>query len=156
MMGRTHLAVGLLAGLLLFSFSDIHPFLFVALAAFGALLPDVDHENSKINRILPVTRWIPSFFPHRGFFHSVFPVIIIYGIFIFAGLPGLGVPLVAGYVSHIISDCLTRLGCNLLYPVSTFRIQGFVQTGGLMELLVFACVMLVSAALVLEHIAVFF
>lgn len=150
MMGSTHMAVGLLAGLIFFSFSEITPVVFIALAAFGALLPDVDHENSKINKIFPLTRWIPSFFPHRGFFHSIFPVILICGIFAFSKVPQLGIPVAVGYISHILSDCLTILGCNLLYPFSTFRIQGFVQTGGLFELFLFAGIMLVNAALLLQ------
>ena len=148
-MGRTHMAIGALAGLLLFPLFDIQPVAFVLLALFGALLPDVDHEKSKINRLIPITKIIPVFFKHRGFFHSVFPVVILYGAFWYAGLLSLGIPLAIGYVVHLLSDCFTRLGCNLLHPFSTFRIQGFILTDGLMEYAVFGLAIITDVALVI-------
>ncbi len=151
MMGRTHMAFGFLAGMLLFPVFDANWLLFVPLVTFGALLPDVDHKNSKINRILPVTKWIPSFFKHRGFFHSIFPAIIIYLLFHYFKLDIIGLPLTIGYFTHLGSDCLTKLGCNLLHPVSNLRIQGFVYTNGMMELLVFGGILLFDAVLLLKH-----
>ena len=132
-MGRTHTAIGFLAGILLFKFFHANPFLFVPLAVLGSLLPDCDHQNSKINRILPVTRWVPKLFRHRGFFHSIFPAVLILVAFYAAGGFWIAIPLTVGYVSHLLSDCLTRQGCNLLHPLSTLRVQGFLMTGGLVE-----------------------
>ncbi len=152
MMGRTHLAIGLLAGLVLFPFFHQPWYIFIPLVVFASLLPDVDHQNSKINRMLPITRWIPAVFAHRGFFHSIFPAIIIYAGFYFAKLEHIGLPLALGYSSHLASDCFTRLGCNLLHPVSTFRIQGPIMTNGLMELLTLGSVLLLDALLVVKHI----
>ena len=151
MMGRTHMAFGLLAGILLFSFFSAKWFIFIPLVVLGSLLPDVDHENSKINRMLPITRWIPVFFKHRGFFHSIFPAIIIFAIFHYTNLDIVGIPLTIGYLSHLASDCLTRLGCNLLHPVSNLRIQGPVMTDGLMELLVLGLVLFLDILLLVKH-----
>ena len=152
MMGRTHLAIGLLAALLLLPFIGQTWYIFIPLILLGSLLPDVDHEKSKINKMLPITRWIPKVFAHRGFFHSIFPAIIIYAGFYFAKLEYIGLPLAIGYTSHLASDCFTRLGCNLLHPVSTFRIQGPVMTNGIMELLTLGSVLLLDALLVIKHI----
>ncbi len=152
MMGRTHMAIGLLAGLLLFTFFHLQWYIFIPLVIFGSLLPDVDHQNSKINRMMPLTRWIPTFFAHRGFFHSIFPAIIIYFGFHLAKLDYIGIPLAIGYTSHLASDCFTRLGCNLLHPVSTFRIQGPIMTDGLMELLTLGGVILLDALLLIKHV----
>ena len=152
MMGRTHLAIGLLAALLLLPVIGQTWYIFIPLILLGSLLPDVDHENSKINKMLPITRWIPKVFAHRGFFHSIFPAIIIYAGFYFAKLEYIGLPLTIGYTSHLASDCFTRLGCNLLHPVSTFRIQGPVMTNGIMELLTLGSVLLLDALLVIKHI----
>ena len=152
MMGRTHMALGFLAGILLFPVFNANWLLFVPLVTFGALLPDVDHKSSKINRMLPVTRWVPGFFKHRGFFHSVFPPVIIYIIFYYLNLTMIGLPLAIGYLTHLGSDCLTRLGCNLLHPVSKFRIQGFVYTNGMMELIIFGGVLLFDALLLIKHV----
>lgn len=151
MMGRTHMAIGLLAGLALFPFFSQHWYIFIPLVVLGSLLPDVDHQNSKINRMFPLTNWIPTFFAHRGFFHSIFPAIIIYAGFHFAKLDIIGIPLAIGYTSHLASDCFTRLGCNLLHPVSTFRIQGPVTTDGLMELLTLGGVLILDALIAVRH-----
>ncbi|MBI4146524.1 metal-dependent hydrolase [Candidatus Woesearchaeota archaeon] len=145
MMGRTHMAIGFLVGLLVLPFvQPDNSLLFVFLVTFASLWPDVDHENSKINRLLPITRWIPRVFVHRGFFHSVFPALILYGVFWYFGLAWIGLPLALGYLTHLASDCLTRLGCNLLHPVSTFRIQGFVWTDGLVEFALFGVVVVLD------------
>ncbi|MEM3154634.1 MAG: metal-dependent hydrolase [Candidatus Woesearchaeota archaeon] len=152
MMGKTHMAIGLLAGLMLFPFFNQPWFYFIPLVVLGSLLPDVDHENSKINRIVPLTRWIPTIFSHRGFFHSIFPAVIIYFGFHYAKLDIVGIPLAIGYSSHLLSDCFTRNGCNLLHPVSTFRIQGPIMTNGLMELITLGSVLLLDALLVVKHI----
>ncbi len=151
-MGRTHMAIGLLTGLLLYSLLHQQWYIFIPLVVLGSLLPDIDHQNSKINRMLPITRWIPYFFKHRGFFHSIFPAIILYGAFYAAKLDYIGLPLTLGYLSHLASDCFTRLGCNLLHPISTLRIQGPIMTNGLMEFLTLATILVVDALIVVKHI----
>lgn len=150
MMGRTHMAFGFLAGILLFAAFNQPWYLFIPLAMLGSLLPDVDHEKSKINRMIPVTRWVPMFFKHRGFFHSIFPAIIIYIGFHYANLDLVGIPLAIGYIAHLLSDCLTRMGCNLLHPFSTFRIQGFIHTDGAMELMTLGAVLFLDLLLVFK------
>jgi len=142
------MAIGLLAGLLVLSFTSLSPLLFLPLVVFASLWPDVDHENSKINRLVPVTRVVPIFFSHRGFFHSVFPPLAIYGLIYYAGLPQIALALTVGYCSHLLSDCFTRLGCNLIHPLSTFRIQGPIFTDGLMEYILFGTVMVANGALI--------
>ncbi len=152
MMARTHMAIGFLCGLILIPFFDVNPFVFVSLIVLGAILPDVDHENSKINRLFPLTRWVPKFFQHRGFFHSVFPPVILFVLFYFSDLFFLGLPLIIGYVVHLVSDCLTKAGCNLLYPLSTFRIQGFVMTDSVMESVILICASVASLAVLAKQI----
>ena len=152
MMGRTHMAFGFLAGMLTFPLFGANWLLFVSLATVAALFPDVDHENSKINKILPVTRWIPKFFQHRGFFHSLFAVAIIYLVFAITKHTNIGTPIAIGYAAHLASDCLTQAGCNLLHPASNFRISGFVRTDGAMELIVLGAVLLADAFLIVRHV----
>jgi membrane-bound metal-dependent hydrolase YbcI (DUF457 family) len=138
MLARTHLAFGILIALLLLPFISVpSKLLFVALVAFGALLPDVDHEKSTINRLCPVTRIFPVFFKHRGFFHSVFPAIIIYAVLAYFHESFVGLALTLGYLSHLVSDSLTRMGVNFVYPVSTWRMQGPIETGTIVETFLF-------------------
>ena len=143
-MGHTHAAFGLLVGLVAFSSFSFSPPLFVVLVVFGSLLPDVDSEGSKINKILPVTRWVPYLFKHRGFFHSGFPAMLIYILFLLFGFKEIGIALTIGYLSHLFLDGLTKMGINLLHPLSTLHVRGFVETGGIVETFVFLGFVLVD------------
>ncbi len=151
-MGTTHMAFGLLSGILFFRYFHADWWMFIPLAVFGSLLADVDHENSKINRMMPLTRWIPMLFKHRGFFHSIFPPLGIWAFFHFTGYDMLGIPLAVGYLAHLASDCLTKMGCNLLYPLTNFRIQGPILTNGMMEYATFGVVICLNAFLVLKYV----
>lgn len=146
------MAIGLLTALLLIPLLNEKWYVFIPLVILGSILPDVDHESSKINRIFPLTRWIPKFFAHRGFFHSIFPAVIIYAVFYFANLNYIGLPLAIGYLSHLASDCFTRQGCNLLHPVSQFRVQGPIMTNGLMELLIVISVIVLDVLLAVKYV----
>lgn len=103
MLGKTHQAVGILAGLALtnYVFTDV-PLLkeipMVTLSALGSLLPDVDLHNSKFTNRFPNLSYVikgysatctvgfgdanytSSLLSHRGISHSVF---ILLPIFIF-------------------------------------------------------------------------
>jgi inner membrane protein len=141
MMGHTHLVFGFLAGLLFLPVVEPQQkILFVGLATFASLWPDIDHEGSKINQILPVTRWFARFFTHRGFFHSVFPAVGLFVLFWYISLPEVGFALMIGYLSHLLTDSLTKMGVNLLHPFATLRVQGFLVTGGMSEYIVLALV----------------
>jgi len=146
------MAFGFLAGMIFFPIFGANWWIFLPLATLGALFPDVDHHNSKINRMVPITKIIPVFFKHRGFFHSIWPAVLLYGGLHFAGLDVVGIPLAVGYLAHLGSDCMTRMGCNLLYPVSTMRIQGFIHTDGAMELMTMGTVMMLNILLVAKHV----
>lgn len=147
MMGRTHLAIGLLIALLLLPLLNPSSlWLYLGLVLLGALLPDVDHEGSMINHFLPITRWVPFFFKHRGFFHSLFPPIIMAGIALWYGAPAIGLYLCIGYLSHLLSDAMTRSGVRFLHPLSDIKLSGFVSTGGIIEWIVFIGVVLLTVA----------
>lgn len=144
-MGYTHLAIGLLAALVFLSLSSIgSPLVFVFLVCIGGLLPDIDHQGSWINKILPVTRWFARFFTHRGFFHSVFPVVLIYFVFWLFRFSFVGFGLAFGYLVHLVSDSMTKLGVNFLHPIGQLHVRGFVTVGGIWEVLIFVLVLVVD------------
>jgi membrane-bound metal-dependent hydrolase YbcI (DUF457 family) len=141
MMWFTHIAFGVLAGVVAISFFNVQQqFLFVVLTGFAAILADVDHEGSKINQFFPVTRWASHVFKHRGVFHSIFPVAGLYVAFSSIGLNEIALAVAIGYSSHLFSDSLTKMGVNLLNPISTLHMSGFIEVGGLMEYIVFGVV----------------
>lgn len=149
MMWFTHITFGLFLGLLSLRF--VSPgvlWLYLSLVCLAALLPDIDHPHSLINKKIILTRWASHLFKHRGFFHSVFPVFILYLVlYPISSVSAVAISL--GYLSHIVIDGLTRSGVNLLYPLATLRVQGFMETGSVGEWVVFGIVLVGIVALVL-------
>ncbi len=141
MLSKTHIAFGILAGVIalpLVNFPSIsHYVVYFGLITFGVLLPDIDHPNSKLNNNLPIFKIIPLFFKHRGFFHSIFPPIIL-GLLIWKYVGFfISLPLFTGYLAHLISDALTINGINFFHPLFQFKIAGPVRTGNWLEAIIF-------------------
>lgn len=138
MLAKTHIAFGILAGLITLKYTSVqNELLFIALVILGVFLPDIDHPESKVNNVLKITKVIPLLFGHRGFFHSIFAVILVFaGLWWWQGfIYGFGVSI--GYLSHLVSDALTLSGVGFLNPIAHYKVRGPVQTGTLMETIVF-------------------
>ena len=146
-MFRTHLAFGFLLSLLFVNFFSVpYPYLFVPLVTIFSGLPDIDHPRSVYGRKLSfLSVPISWFFKHRGFFHSIFPPLIGFFLLSYFKLYFLGLALVFGYASHLLGDAITKEGINFLHPISTFRIQGPMKTGAILESFVFFFIMVLNA-----------
>lgn len=145
-MFKTHLAFGFLLSLLFIKFFLVpYPYLFVPLVTILSGLPDIDHPNSKYGRKFFFVSVPLSFvFKHRGFFHSVFPPVIVFFVLSYFSLHFLGLVILGGYIAHLLGDALTKEGINFLYPLSTFRIQGPIKTGTMLESFVFFAIMVLN------------
>ncbi|MFA5052076.1 MAG: metal-dependent hydrolase [Patescibacteria group bacterium] len=163
MKGITHAAVGanavwipVLLGL------TTAPWL-VVVAAFVALLPDLDASESMakhlrvggkiggvnvgIEPLAPVAMVTSGIFGHRGLLHSLLLMAILScGAFLFLKQSlSFVLVIIFSYASHIIIDMLTKSGVELFWPIRTrvgllpkfFR----VKTGGITDtvLLIIAC-----------------
>ena len=134
---RTHALAGagsvwlmaVLPGGIAFSADVSNPGLLAAVAALGALLPDLDAAESKIKHLSPgwgITPFsLPSLilhraFGHRGLLHSAAGLALF--TFLFALPLGcrwgwqLSLALTLGYASHLAADACTRTGIPFLYP----------------------------------------
>ena len=142
MNNKTHLVFALLAGLVLFPFFAIRWYVFFPLVLFAALLPDGDHPNSWLGRRLGFfSKFLNFIAGHRGITHSIWiPLILGLGLAIAFGTQ-FGIPIFIGYLSHVLSDALTKKGINLLHPVTTLHISGFIKTGSWGEWVVFLLVL---------------
>ena len=148
-MYHTHLAFGLLFALLALSF--IHPsnkYFFIGVVVLAALLPDIDHENSKINSKIPGFKWVSRVFGHRGILHSVWIPLALWLIIDFGFHSAYGSAVFIGYLSHLFSDGLTKAGINMVHPLKQLRIQGFIETGSVLEHLVFLFVCVLCVILI--------
>lgn len=114
----------------------------LALAAFGGLLPDVDHPHSRIGRLVP---FVPTLLyrttGHRGATHSLLATWLVGLAGYAAGTYGWGEPwgrfaaeaLVAGYLAHLAGDFLTNRGIALLWPLDTRLGVSLTHTGSRTE-----------------------
>ena len=132
----THLALGFLTAL--FAMQVLSPenqILFLILVLFGSLAPDLDHPDSKLGKRTKIFAYL---FEHRGFMHSIYAVAIFFfisyllfntSVYLWA------VPL--GYLSHLISDSISKEGIMFFHPLSKARLRGFIRTGSMAEYAIF-------------------
>lgn len=143
-MFKTHIAFGFLFGVITIPYlSPLNQILFMALVMFGALLPDIDHPQSKLGSKFKIIGYL---FEHRGFFHSflVMPLIALL-IYYFTKSYTYAIPLVIGYASHLVSDMITKEGIMPIHPFARLRLRGFIKTGGAFEYVIFLLVVLFAA-----------
>jgi inner membrane protein len=153
MMAKTHMAFGLLFGLgALYFVNTENKLIFLAIAVFASLLPDIDHEESYINHKLSILKPLSYFFKHRGILHTIWIPLAAWLILWLGFGINYGSAVFIGYFAHLFSDGLTKNGVNIIHPLSQVRFQGFIQTGGVFEVVVFIFVLALDAALALRVI----
>jgi membrane-bound metal-dependent hydrolase YbcI (DUF457 family) len=133
MLGRTHAVAGLAAGLAFAGATHAlteTPLAAYGLAAFAALLPDLDQHRSTASRykINAPAHFVLRRFTHRRFTHSFVGVGVFAAVMtlLWAGANALGIGVsalfvttaIAGYSSHIIADMFNKQGVQLFYPAS--------------------------------------
>lgn len=117
---------------------------YIALAAAGAVLPDIDHPQSWLGRRIPFISWpLSSVFGHRTITHGVLGAIIVGVIALYAWGGKAGAAIYIGYVSHLAADFLTAGGVPLYYPLSKakygyplFQVGSLAETGYAMWMIV--------------------
>lgn len=107
--------------------------LLIAGSVTGAIMPDIDHKNSKISNQHKVLSFFARLlFTHRGFTHSALALIILSGL-LFGIEPLMSADLalyyrplilgiILGYTNHLCLDSLNPLGIPLFFPFS-FRLK---------------------------------
>lgn len=114
---------------------------YLALAATGSLLPDMDHPKSWIGRrSRPLSTALGAAFGHRGATHSVAAVLSLVMLWQAGYHPGAVSALAVGYASHLAADMLTPQGLPLTWPLRlTWRVP-ICRTGSRMEAVVVAAI----------------
>ncbi len=130
MVGFTHLGFGLLLG------TAFHSKYVFILSGIGSLLPDIDANNSIINKLIHSSkknsnrnrngsknRNRNNYLKHRGIMHSLTVPFLIYLIYFAFMRNNLILPFIVGYLSHLLLDMLTPMGVPLIAPVSNKRFK---------------------------------
>ncbi|KYK25744.1 hypothetical protein AYK26_01880 [Euryarchaeota archaeon SM23-78] len=133
MMFLTHISFALFIGILKIRLIPlpIDKYLFLAIVVLAALLPDLDTQSfiSKKSRL----GFLRLFFEHRGFFHSILPMVFFMILaFLITGNPYYSLAVLIGFASHLVFDSLTKKGVAWFWP-SKLRIRGKFRTGGLID-----------------------
>lgn len=136
---KTHVLSGLLAGGI-FLLKEADPQLYLLSAsAVGALIPDIDEPQSYAGRkIKGVSKLIKSVFGHRGITHSFLGMgIISLLIYFLLDHYNLSLKILTmfnlGYLSHLLTDLITKAGVPLLYPYKKKIKIPLIRTGGKRE-----------------------
>ena len=140
MLFHTHLLIAVAFFLIIRSFyPSINTPLFLVILLFGSILPDIDEPKSTINRWSGIIGRIITFFAkHRGFFHSLLFITIISSVIYYFLNPQYALALSLGFLAHLIGDGVTPMGIELLYPFSSFRINGPIKVGSWAEKVIMA------------------
>lgn len=133
MLGKTHLALSLFLGLLLFQFVK-SPFIFLGIVLLSSLVADIDIKTSKLGKCF-LFRPIQFFVKHRGIFHSLLFMILVIILFLFFYPIG-ALAFFIGYFSHLILDGLSVEGVRLFYPFGK-KFSGIFRVGGFFEKILF-------------------
>ncbi len=134
MRGPTHLLFAFVCFLIYESYYDItYPMLFVSIVLFMALFVDIDEPDSKIGKFFwPLAHSVKWVLGHRGLFHSLIPLLLLFLIFKFVGWNEIAFAIFIGYTSHLVADMITPHGVYLLYPIP-WRIRGPIRVGSIGE-----------------------
>lgn len=134
MMFRTHLFLGFLLAVLVSPYLPIKDkFIFLTIATICSCFPDIDHAKSKISSEFPPFKIFSLLFRHRGITHSLFTAAILGGVAYYYLNLDFALGIFIGFAAHILGDALTKNGVAPLYPLTAFKIRGFITTGGLFE-----------------------
>jgi len=157
--GKTHLIIGLTAGLALALFTNstvVNGLAITAAAGVGSLVPDIDTPNSTISNKARPIRLFTFWIPHRTLTHSL---IVLGLVSLLSVLSVFGVAFAIGYASHIVADMSTTRGIPLFYPLwgRSLHLLPYplrLTTGGLVESGIFLIVWIAAIGLFLKMLGV--
>ena len=135
MMFKTHLALGILAGVLAIKYLQPESsLLFGITVSLASVIPDIDISKSTVGKSFwPVSSLVGFFFGHRGFVHTVFPPIMVMMTAFALGYSQFGEAFIIGWLVHLTADMATVQGIAPFFPITKARTRGFIRTGGLIE-----------------------
>lgn len=115
MTSKTHVALGLLCSLATIKYyPDVDTYVTISACCIGSLIPDLDTKKSDPSQIFPPISYIvDKVTKHRGFTHTMLPLIFVILYFIYQSYPCLMVGL--GGLSHVGIDEITKavgVKCN--------------------------------------------
>jgi inner membrane protein len=147
MLYRTHLILTFVIVLIFVPYLENKLF-FILIALISCGIPDIDSQSSKYGRKI-IFRPLQFFIKHRGFFHSLMFLLIVYSALLMF-VPKISFGFLIGFLSHVFGDMLTKEGVKLFWPIN-YRFYGFIKTGGFFENVLFFILGILSIVLILFY-----
>lgn len=157
MMFRTHILFALFFYLLAIKIFSLNvSIIFAGIMAFGAILPDIDSPSSFVNRkyLFGFGKGISLFSKHRGFFHSVYGILIfgLVSIIVIYFIQASWIYMLAlpfGYLLHLAADSLNVSGIKWFWKSG--HVKGPVRTGSVFEQLFFIILLFLTIYMILGN-----
>jgi inner membrane protein len=138
----THLLGGILIFIYTGKFFGSAGIIATAVAGFFSILPDIDTVKSKLGkRVEPFSTVISLVFRHRGFFHSLAFVCIVYFGMRYIFSKEIAAAAASGYFSHLLLDAITPEGIRPFWPLK-LRVKGAIPTNSIIEFLLLLIIVL--------------
>lgn len=137
MKGTTHIAAGIVAGMLLTkSMPAENPLIILTGTIVGSLLPDIDICASKLGRrAKAVSSTIQTLVGHRTVFHG--PLLyLIAGLMLYHAYPGLWLWILTastGIALHLFLDAANPAGIPVFWPLPTTYSYASISSGGVLD-----------------------
>jgi inner membrane protein len=146
MMAGSHVIVGIAAWVWAAPHLGLPPLdpVAIVLATGGSLLPDIDHPQSWVGRrVRAISRPLAATMSHRGVTHSLLAVVASFLLLRSHGFSrAVVVPVVVGYLSHLVADLVTPGGLRLAWPLRQRYAIPICKTGSPVEPIIVACVVI--------------
>jgi inner membrane protein len=138
----THLVAGMFISTMIGQ-----PLAGVVVAGVVSLLPDIDSHESKIGRKIPlISLPINLIFGHRGVFHSLLALVIVFIVALFFFQTWV-VPITVGYLSHLLLDSFTLSKIPWLWPYPERFGFPLVETNSIVDVMLSVFLVLALAAI---------
>jgi len=150
-MFKTHLMFSLFIGLIIIKILNIeNQILFLIFLLFFSAFPDIDEKHSKVSRKIKILSFpINIISKHRGFFHTIYLPLILFILFFIINEKILGIAVLAGYLSHLFLDSLTKSGVRIFRPLK-FRFYGFFKVGRSFDYFLFLLFLMLDTYLMIN------
>jgi inner membrane protein len=147
MLFKTHIVFSLAVYFLL-SYYIAMPWYVLVFVLLATVFVDIDIKNSRAGNHWYL-RMFQFFTKHRGMLHSLFVALLLSLVLGSVSLWS-GFGFFVGYISHLFLDCFTKGGVRLFWPFS-WKIKGFVKSGGIFEQILFVLLLLGDIGLVILY-----
>lgn len=139
MRGKSHMVGGVALGAIVLKHFPLEATTFMGSILIGSLLPDIDHQHSKMGR------WVRPFKlgEHRTVTHSLLFNVGVFGMTRLTDVPGVYWGMTVGVLSHLLLDVCNPTGIPWFYPWNKKKYSVMdVRTGSEVEVLFMTCVVI--------------